>query len=390
MFTTEGANTGSGAVVEDDLFAGTDYRTVRRLSSGGMGELFVVAHRRTGRQSIAKLPQERWAADARILERLRLEAQSLGRLQHPNVVSILSVGALRDGRPFIIMEYLEGRTLAGELAARRRLGVIEALVLTCDLLSALGAAHKLGIVHRDIKPQNLFVCSDPELGRYLKVFDFGVARILPDAPSGAPEPVAVPTDAGVVIGTPLYVSPEAAVCGAVDPRGDLYSAGLVLYMMLAGRGPFDHFGSDELVLTAHAVEDAPPLSQFTRRPIPAEIERAVQRALHKQPGERFQSADEFRFELLRVIQDLTMPAGWLETTTHAPFEREDPVAESGPRLSDAAMARTREADRATLRISRVTPSDPFQQLKLVVVSTLAFVVMAVAARALIFYLRARP
>jgi serine/threonine protein kinase len=265
-----------------------------------MGELIVAEHLELGRQFVVKLLHQRFAGDPQLIDRVRIEAQSLGRLSHPNVVSVVGFGYAADGRPYIAMEYLRGRTLTEELASRR-LSVVESVSFARSLLSALGAAHALGIVHRDVKPDNIMLVERTD-GLVLKVLDFGMARVLPGVASGAPQPLSFPTDTGVVVGTPRFVSPEAARGEEVDARADLYSAALVLFLMLAGRGPFDHLKGTDRLLAAQAESEPDLPSKFAVEPIPAELDAAVRKALAKRPEERFQSAAEFDRELERVFE----------------------------------------------------------------------------------------
>jgi eukaryotic-like serine/threonine-protein kinase len=283
-----------------DMFDGTPYRTVRRLGSGGMSNVFIVTHRELEKEFVAKVLREELAGDEQTLDRVRIEAQSLGRLSHENVVSVSDVRHLRDGRPFIVMEHLRGRSLAAELSSRRRLPVSEATRFAGELLSALSAVHALGIVHRDIKPSNLFICDLPGGRRTLKVIDFGVARVLPGAPPSAPPPLSVPTATGAVVGTPRYLSPEGAAGEHVDHRADLYAAALVLYTMIAGRGPFDHVKASEL-LSAKEMADPQPPSHFAGDSVPPELDSLLLKALRRSPEERFQSADDFN-KVLRAAE----------------------------------------------------------------------------------------
>jgi serine/threonine protein kinase len=308
-------------ILADDPLAGQPYRAIRLLGAGGMGEVFLAEHRKLGTPCVAKIQHTRLGADPSIADRIRLEGDSLGRLNHPNIVSIIGSGQTKDERPFIVMEYLRGQTMADELAARGQLPLLEALGYTCQLLRALAAAHAVGIIHRDIKPDNLFLCDGPRGNRVLKVLDFGVACTMPDAPLLGPNPLAVPTGTGVVVGTPRYVSPEGALARRVDHRADLYSAALVLYFAIAGRGPFDHIQSALLLLSAHVAEEPEPPSHFSKAAIPVELDRAVLRALRKVPAERFQSADELREELERIMSLLqwspdtvAMPTGDARST----------------------------------------------------------------------------
>jgi serine/threonine protein kinase len=286
-----------------------------------MGEVFLAEHRKLGTRCVAKIQHARLGGDPSIADRIRLEADSLSRLSHPNIVAIIGSGQTKDERPYIVMAYLHGQTMADELAARGQLPLLEALGYTCQLLRALAAAHAVGIVHRDIKPDNLFLCDGPRCNRVLKVLDFGVACAVPETRLLCPSPLAVPTGTGMVVGTPRYVSPEGALARRVDHRADLYSAALVLYFALAGRGPFDHIQSALLLLSAHVAEEPEPPSHFSKAAIPAELDRAVLRALRKVPAERFQSADALREELERIMGQLQWspdPASFPASDVHLP------------------------------------------------------------------------
>ena len=287
-----------------DPLQGQPYRALRLLGAGGMAEVFLAEHRRFGTPCVVKIQHARLARDPSVADRFRLEAESLARLNHANIVTIFASGQTSDERPYIVMEYLRGQTMADEFAARGQLPPVEALSYICQLLRGLAAAHAVGIVHRDIKPDNLFLCDGPRGNRLLKVLDFGVACTLPNAHALGPSPLAVPTAAGTVVGALRYVSPEGALAQRVDHRADIYSAALVLYFALAGRGPFDHIQSALLLLSAHVAEEPEPPSRYCRAPIPPELDRALLRALRKSPNERFQSADELREELERIMNQL--------------------------------------------------------------------------------------
>lgn len=305
------------AATSAELFGGAPYRTVRRLAIGGMGDLYIVEHELLQRTFVAKVLQQDYAGDDHLLDRFRLEAQALGRLNHPNIVSVTDVGATTDGRPYMLLEHLEGRTLADELGERGRLPVREALAYAEQLLSALSAAHAIGIVHRDIKPSNLFLCDRPDGSRVLKVLDFGIARVMPKAAPIAPKPLLAPTETGVVMGTPRFVSPEGAIGRRVDERADLYAAALVLYTMLVGRGPFDHISGHFSLLSAHARAEPQPPSAYAQEPVPPELDRAVLKGLEKNPESRYQTADEFRGVVRNLSELLARPTGWLVTTVFA-------------------------------------------------------------------------
>lgn len=293
------------APLPDDPFAGTAYRAIRRLGAGGMGEVFVIAHRQLGRELVAKLLHARFSADSQLLDRMRIEAQALGRLDHANIVTVSGFGTASDGRPFIVMELLRGQTLADELAARGRLPLLEAVSLARQLLSALAAAHALGIVHRDVKPENLFIVDQEDGTKLLKVLDFGIARVMPGFSERAPQPLALPTETGLVVGTPRFVSPEGATGARVDQRADLYAAGLVLYTMLAGRGPFDHLTGEAALLNAHVSLRPEAPSAVASVTLPKALDAIILHSLSKRPDGRFQNAAEF----IQRLDQLTASLG---------------------------------------------------------------------------------
>lgn len=286
-----------------------------------MGEVYLVEHRQLFRTFVAKLLHATFVSYPQVVDRVRLEAQALGQLNHPNVVSATGFGTSADGRPFLVLEHLKGRTLREELAERGALPLGEALGYTLALLDGLAAAHALGIVHRDIKPDNLFLAQAGGGERILKILDFGIARVLPTAPASAPQPLALPTETGAVIGTPRFLSPEGALGARVDTRADLYAAALMLYTMLAGRGPFDHVKEGEDLIRAHAKEVPAPPSRYSATPLPAGMDDVLLKALAKDPAERFQTAEALSAALRSVAAGagLALPptqAGARPTPTH--------------------------------------------------------------------------
>jgi eukaryotic-like serine/threonine-protein kinase len=276
-----------------DPFDRTSYRLVRHLARGGMGQVYLVEHRELGRECVAKVIHERLAKNHQLLDRVRIEAESLGALRHPNIVSVNNFGTVSDGRPFIVMEYLRGRDLGRALGSGRTFSIWESIDLVLQVCSALSAAHSIGIVHRDIKPDNLFLHEEPDGSVTLKVLDFGLARVVPGACPNSPTPLAQPTSTGVIVGSMRYVSPEGALGKSVDCRADIYSLGLVLYRLVAGRGPF----GDDLPATGQIVarltEDPEPPSFFASTPIPLELDHVLLKALRRSPEDRYQNVKEF-------------------------------------------------------------------------------------------------
>ncbi|AGP40651.1 serine/threonine-protein kinase [Sorangium cellulosum] len=301
----------SASELSDTLLYGTPYRPVRRLGRGGMGEVIEAAHVGLDKPVVVKLLHRDLNREPRLVERMRVEAQSLARLAHPNLVMVTDFGRTAEGRTFLVMERLYGRTMREELAARGALPPLEALDLVTQTLAGLAAAHGAGIVHRDVKLENLFVCDADARGRrVVKVLDFGIAKVV--APRGdgrAPAPSLYQTEEGVLVGTPRYLSPEQACGLAVDARTDVYAAGVVLYTLLAGRGPFEHVKRVPDLVRAHASEVPAPPSCHAPRPVPPELDRAVMRALEKRPELRFPDAAAFADELSRIAAALSGGAG---------------------------------------------------------------------------------
>jgi serine/threonine protein kinase len=274
------------------LLAGTRYRPVRWLGKGGQGEVWVIEHRLLRKEFALKLLHAHLGDG-----RMRLEVEAMGRIRHPNVVDVIDSWVTADGRRCVVLELLVGRTLWDELAERLSLPVGEAVDIAWHALSALSAAHALGVVHRDVKPENLFLHFSQGHGRVLKVLDFGLARVLPGATGVAPLSRSFRTRTGTMVGSPIFVSPEAARGRPVDVRGDLYSMGMVLYVMLAGHAPFDHDPSKQT-----------PPSRYAGSSVPPELDAVVLRAIRQDPDQRYQSAEEFARDLKPFLE--TRSAGW--------------------------------------------------------------------------------
>jgi eukaryotic-like serine/threonine-protein kinase len=260
------------------LLTGTPYELVRLLKRGGMGEVWAIKHGFLGRQFALKVLHPHLAADA---DRMRVEAETMGRLNNPHVVEVVDFWLSPQGRPCIVMELLNGRTLWEELIERKQLPTPEALDVTRQILVALVAAHSLGVVHRDLKPENIFLHQARGFGCVTKVLDFGIARILPNAPPTAPDPSALRTITGAVMGSPRYMSPEAWNGERLDARADVYAVGVMLYVMLTGHGPFD---TDQ-------PQPTPP-SRLNAE-VPSELDAIVLQAIREDVATRIQSAQEF-------------------------------------------------------------------------------------------------
>jgi beta-lactam-binding protein with PASTA domain/predicted Ser/Thr protein kinase len=265
------------------------YVIKRKLGSGGMADVYLAEDQELGRRVALKLLNDRHAADEQFVERFRREAQSAAGLNHPNIVSIFDRGRA-EGTYYIAMEYLDGRTLKELLVRNGPTPIPIAIDYARQILGALAFAHRNGIIHRDIKPHNIIVGRD---GR-LKVTDFGIAR------SGASQM----TEAGSIVGTAQYLSPEQARGAPVDPRSDLYSLGIVMYEMLTGKVPFTGDTPVEIAMT-HLSQIPDPPSKL-RPEVPHDLDAVVMRALAKNPEQRYASSEEMEADLARVARGVAV------------------------------------------------------------------------------------
>src|ERR671935_374039 len=281
----------------DTLFHGR-YKILRKLGAGGMANVYLAEDQELGRRVAIKILNERHANDDQFVERFRREAQNAAALAHPNIVSIYDRGEA-EGTYYIAMEYLEGRTLKELIVTRGPTPIPVAIDYTRQMLGALGFAHKNGIVHRDIKPNNVIV--SPE-GR-LKVTDFGIAR------SGASQM----TEVGSIIGTAQYLSPEQARGSPVDQRSDVYSVGIVLYEMLTGCVPFT--GDTPLEIAMKHLSEVPVPPSEVRDDVPDDLDLVVLRALAKDPDDRYQTAEEMDGDLARIQRGMSVSSETADTAT---------------------------------------------------------------------------
>ena len=262
------------------------YRITAELSTGGMGTVYRAQHEILGRPAAVKLLRPELAANVELVQRFFTEAKAASAIHHPGIIEVFDFGYTNDGRAYLIMEFLEGETLARRLHARGgRLAEHEAVQIARGIASALTAAHGKGIVHRDLKPENVFLVPDPDMpsGERPKILDFGIAKLASHLTEHR-------TQTGALIGTPLYMAPEQArAAQSVDHRADLYSLGCILYQMLVGQPPFVAAGAGEII-ALHLF--TPPEPPSTRVPVSPELDAIVMRLLDKEPRTRFQSAAE--------------------------------------------------------------------------------------------------
>ncbi len=255
---------------------GGRYELGRQLGAGGMARVYLGHDRLLDREVAVKVLAEPYASDPQFVERFRREASAAAGLNHPNIVAVYDRGET-DGSYYIVMEYLSGPDLKQVIRRRAPLPPLQAIDYAQQILAALGAAHRRDVVHRDVKPQNVLVAEDG----HLKVTDFGIAR------AGAQTDM---TEAGSVIGTAQYLSPEQARGDEVTAASDCYAVGIVLYEMLTGRVPFD--GDRPVAVAMKQISDAPMPPHEVEPGVPPELDAVVMRALAKRPSERYRTADE--------------------------------------------------------------------------------------------------
>jgi predicted Ser/Thr protein kinase len=277
------------------------FRIECEIGRGGMGTVYLATHLGLERPVAIKVLKAEFAADPEVAERFMREARTMARLRHARAAMIFDAGSLPDGRPFIVMEHVEGSTLADVLAREGRFSPERAVRIACEICDVLAEAHALGIVHRDLKPSNIMLNE-----RGVSVLDFGIAKVL--TASADVTRTHATTESGMIIGTPRYMSPEQCLGKPVGTASDLYSVGVLLYEMLAGQPPFTD-GLQSAVLVRQATAAPPPL--MARCPeVPRRLALATHTLLAKNPEDRPKSARETRAMLERSIQDtaqLVMP-----------------------------------------------------------------------------------
>jgi len=261
------------------------YRIEAELGRGGMGVVYLAEDRKLGRRVALKALAPHFGADVQRRERLRTEARAAARLSHPGIATVFALEEL-DGHLLIVGEYVAGRTLRAELEAGP-VPLDRVLDVAAQLAHALSAAHAAGIVHRDLKPENV-MCSDTGV---VKILDFGVARSLADTGLAAHRL----TDAGVLVGTPAYMSPEQLEGHDADARSDLFAFGVLIYELATGVHPFDGASPASTIARILGVEPT-PASQI-RRQVPAELDRVIARCLQKRPEGRYQSTSDLALDL---------------------------------------------------------------------------------------------
>jgi serine/threonine-protein kinase len=314
------------------------FRIVRCIGTGGMGAVYEMVHELTRHRRALKLLHKSWASDREAVDRFLREASVAGRIENPHITETFDAGWLASGEPYVVMEYLEGESLADRLSGGTPLPVEEAVRVIAEACRGMHAAHQANIVHRDLKPDNLFLVTSDDCRTFLKLLDFGVSKFDDGASSRA-------TRQGAFVGTPHYMSPEQFLDGrSVDARSDIYSLGVILYEALTGRHPYPVDSFAELATKIITVNPGAPSA--LRPELPGALDQVVLRAMQKYPQERYPDAEAMALDLEALLRPQTMPQGsfWhadLAETREAVRRRDDVVREQPPSTVAPAPRRGR-------------------------------------------------
>jgi serine/threonine protein kinase len=320
------------------------YRITDVLSVGGMGTVYRAEHTLIGRPAAVKVLHPEMSANKDIVHRFFNEAKATTSIKHPGIVEIYDYGNLDSGHAYLVMEFLEGRTLATRNKQRGAIHEAEAAAVLRGVCAALAAAHAKGIVHRDLKPDNIFLVpdADSQLGERVKILDFGIAKLTDIGLAGNA------TKTGSVMGTPTYMSPEQCKgTGDVDHRADLYSIGCMFYEMVAARPPFDMRGAGELIGAHLFMEPAPPSKHGAQ--LSSEAEALIMALLAKDPARRPQTAAE----LSQLLANIAARGGYGSSTN---WERPSMPAMASPAAHAPNPAHYTPSHSAAPNPAHYTPS----------------------------------
>jgi serine/threonine-protein kinase len=277
------------------------YLVTKKVGQGGMGAVYEATHTLIGKRVAVKVLLEKYAQREAIVARLKKEAQLASSIGNEHIIDITDIGNTEDGRTFVVMEYLEGESLAECLSREHELTEQRTLRIASQAASALAAAHAKGIVHRDIKPENLFLLKRKDQD-FVKVVDFGISKSL--RTSGEEEEAQRLTQTGMVLGTPLYMSPEQARGDEdLDHRVDIYALGVIMYEVLAGRVPF--VGSNYLSVISQVLNEEPKPLRELRPDLSEEVEAIVAKAMAKDRTQRYPDAEAMLKDLTLLLEDPT-------------------------------------------------------------------------------------
>ncbi|HKQ74401.1 MAG TPA: alpha/beta fold hydrolase [Blastocatellia bacterium] len=299
------------------------YEIISQLGTGGMGEIYLANDTQLDRRVALKLLSERYTGNALWLRRFIREAKAASALNHPNIITIHEIGQA-GGVHFIATEYIEGKTLRQHLL-EGPMKIAGAINIAAQVASALAAAHAAGIIHRDIKPENIMLRPDG----YVKVLDFGLAKQVDQESANREVSLSqLNTEPGIIMGTINYMSPEQARGIDVDTRSDIFSLGVALYEMLAGRAPFSGPSSSDVIVSI--LDREPARLSLMLTGIPVELERIVSKSLRKDREERYQSVKDFQLDLKSLQQELELQAKLGGSRQREPVERQRAAIDQEP------------------------------------------------------------
>ncbi len=258
-----------------------NYRILSRIGSGGMGAVYLAEHAAIGKKVAIKVIHRDLATSREVIGRFYQEARAVTTIGNEHIVEVHDYGQSTEGDHFFVMELIDGQTLAQVMERERVLDLGRAMHIAAQIADGLGAAHAVGIIHRDLKPDNVMLCKKAGDPDFVKLLDFGLAKVL--AEGG----VRNLTQAGVILGTPQYMSPEACESKKVDHRTDIYALGVLLFQMVTGQCPFD--GDSMGAVLIKQVTQAPPAPRALASSIPPALEQVILRCLAKSPAARFQT-----------------------------------------------------------------------------------------------------
>ncbi|MCH9682299.1 MAG: serine/threonine protein kinase [Deltaproteobacteria bacterium] len=286
---------------------GGRYIIRKLMGSGGMSQLYLGEHEIISKPVAIKVLAESMCTQEAVVGRFLHEARASSKVQHEHIVEVTDFGGADDGRPFMVMEYLDGEDLGETLIREGPFSWERARPMLLQLLAALQAAHDAGVIHRDIKPENIFRISRMGSDDYIKVLDFGIAKVYEE---GQVTPSTPQTLDGKVLGTPAYMSPEQCLGEDLDARSDLYAVGVIAFQMLTGHTPFESKAPIE-VMRKHVYEAVPPMAEVDPElGLRGPFEIVVRRALEKNPNDRYQSAWDFAealFEDIDLLSSSVLP-----------------------------------------------------------------------------------
>lgn len=315
----------------DDLVGSTlnnTYAVERLLGEGGMGRVYLAQHTRIAQKRVAiKVLHDEFSGSSQVLARFQREAEAAAAISHPNVVTVLDVDVTPRGMPYLVCEYLEGVDLSDHLREVKRLDVPDAVSITRQLCRGLGAAHARGVIHRDLKPPNVFLVGDFSNGAparlFAKVLDFGLSRF---HTAGGDQNL---TKTGFIMGTPSYMAPEQARGQHVDHRADIYGLGTILYTVLTGRAPYQEETPQATILAL--LNSEPPRPRSLTPTIPPHVELIIERAMAKKPEDRY--PDMAAFE--QALDALPNLKSWPDDAPQAALAAPVPSLKRPTQLSES-------------------------------------------------------